>query len=281
MDENILPELDAPGVDDSRPPPTQEPSLAEEGLPGEPALEARGAGPVGQAEETPAAAPSTTGAFFSPSPPAAPFPLAAALLNLTGLGLGYLYLRRWIRWAIHLAFTVILLVVAYLMNPAGLPWLWLGIGGAWLVWMVVDGWLQGARLRRAAPERPAGRWWLPTVIGIVAVALVAGGVWCYLFFGQREFDAGMAAYRSGDCRQAIHTMNWVTSFYELTLSPNVATADRTIVECSLLVYAENQWQDAAYDEAAAGYETYLDNYPGGELVPLAREQAAEVYLDWA
>ena len=280
MDEKTLPGPEEIGATDSLPPFTEEPGPAEAGLAEEPTSADTETPPSALAEETSAADPSIVmrGPVLQTS--AAPFPPAAALLNLTGLGLGYLYLRRWIRWGIHLVVTLGLIVAAYLSGAASLPWLWLPIWGIWLAWMVVDGWLQAARLQRVAPKRPAGRWWLPIAIGWVAVVLVVGGVAAYLSFGQQEFDAGMEAYHAGDCRQAIQHMNWVTSFYELTLSANVATADRTIIECSLLVYAENQWQGAAYEEATAGYETYLDNYPRGGLVPLAREQVAEVYLDW-
>ena len=79
----------------------------------------------------------------------------AALLNLTGLGLGYSYLGRWWRQALHLVVTAGLVVIAFATGAAALPWLWVAITIAWLGWMAVDAW-RIARSRHAAPAGAGG-----------------------------------------------------------------------------------------------------------------------------
>jgi len=54
------------------------------------------------------------------------WPLAVALLNLTGLGLGYLYMKRWLRWLVHLLLTAGLIATVFLTNGASRPYLWGG-----------------------------------------------------------------------------------------------------------------------------------------------------------
>ncbi len=210
-----------------------------------------------------------------------PWPPAVALFNLTGLGLGYLYLRRWIRWAIHFVVTVGLFVAAYLTNATSYWLAWMIAWGVWLLWMVFDGWFQAFRSQRIAPERVTRRRWLSLALGVWAVSIVAAGVWTYLYLGWKEFNTAMAAYRSGDCRPALERFSWVTSFYELTLSSNTAIADAKIVECRQLIGAEDAWRRGEYAGAIASYEDYLQRYPSGEPLPFVRNSVAQVYSDWA
>jgi len=209
------------------------------------------------------------------------WPLAAALLNLTGLGLGYLFMKRWVRWLIHLLLTVGLVTTAFLTNGAGSPKLWVAIFCLWLLWMAFDGWRQARRLAQAAPAGAAGRRWLPVAVAVLVLVLEAVGVWGYTALGRRTFAQGMDAYRDADCWTAIQRFNRVTTLYELTLSPNVAAADAGIVECSVLVFAENSKEQSQYPQAVDGYRTYLDLYPESLLTAFARDALAETYGEWA
>ena len=217
----------------------------------------------------------------SPSQGVLRWPPAVALLNLTGLGLGYLYMKRWLRWLVHLLLTAGLVATAFFSNAARLPGLWKAVLGLWLLWMAFDGWRQARRLARAAPAEAAGRRWLPVAVAILFLVLGVAGLWGYAALGQREFAEGMAAYRATDCRTAMQHFNRVTTLYELTLSSNVAAADAGIVECSLLVFAENAREQGEHAEAADGYATYLHLYPESALIIFARDTLAETYGEWA
>lgn len=81
-----------------------------------------------------------------------PQPARSALLNLTGLGLGYVYLGRRRRQVLHLLITVALVVIAFVTGAAALPWLWVVVAVCWLGWMAVDGWRADAG--RAIAVRP-------------------------------------------------------------------------------------------------------------------------------
>ncbi|WP_299529007.1 hypothetical protein [uncultured Streptomyces sp.] len=111
-----------------------------------------------------------------PPPPGAALRSAAAgLLNLSGLGLGYLLTRAWLRAAACLAATVILLLVAFPADPDGVPAGWLA--GYVLVLLVAA--VDGARTARRTPV--AGSWKpvLAAALGLVLLAAPLGGTLLY------------------------------------------------------------------------------------------------------
>ncbi|RLC92159.1 MAG: hypothetical protein DRI77_13185, partial [Chloroflexi bacterium] len=209
------------------------------------------------------------------------WPPVVALLNLTGLGLGYLYIKRWLRWLIHFLLTVGLIATPFLTKRAALAGLWAAIIGLWLLWMTFDGWWQARRLVRASPAGTIGRAWLPLALSAIIVVVIMGGLGGYFALGQRAFAAGVAAYEEADCRAAMRHFNSVTTFYALTISPNVTVADARVAECSLLVFGENTSQEGEYADAIASYEAYLHLYPESALLAFAQDSLVETYGDWA
>jgi len=240
--------------------------------------------PLLATEEMAEPAPAPPAPEEGPAPPEARPPrpvrgvprgsLGVVLLNFTGLSLGYLYLHRWLRVIVYLLFTAGLVITAFLTNAAYLPFLW-------VLWMAFDGGWLAWRMRRAAPTGAVGRWWLPVVVALLLIVFEIAGLGAYYVLGQQDFAAGVSAHEAADPRSAIQHFRRVTTFYELTFSPNVPEADARIVEDSVLVLADSAWKREAYADAAAGYEAYLGLYPASVLVPFARESAASVYDEWA
>ncbi|WP_328492194.1 hypothetical protein OHS59_05130 [Streptomyces sp. NBC_00414] len=121
--------------------------------------------------------------FVVPPMPTAPPPAPAdgwraagvALLNLCGLGLGYALVRRWWLMAACWVATAVLLLVALPADPDGVS------GGALVAYLVflglaaVHGAVVGLRTRLTWP--PAA--WIAVVMGIVLLAVPAGGVALY------------------------------------------------------------------------------------------------------
>ena len=101
--------------------------------------------PPGYQAQPPPALPAA-----EPKPPVGPprWPVAVALLNLTGLGLGYWYLERRLRGWLALAGTLALVVIAFATDAADRPWQWVGIAVVWTGLAALDGW----RLARRHPE---------------------------------------------------------------------------------------------------------------------------------
>ncbi|NEB77257.1 hypothetical protein G3I40_18825, partial [Streptomyces sp. SID14478] len=113
------------------------------------------------------------------SPPGPPEParaLAVALLNLCGLGLGYVFLRKWLLAALCLAATVALLVVALPADPDGVP-AWALVGYPVLLLLAAaDGARRGLRTRSTTVRiRPV----VALVLGFVLLAVPAGGAVAY------------------------------------------------------------------------------------------------------
>ncbi|WP_059006088.1 hypothetical protein [Streptomyces specialis] len=105
----------------------------------------------------------------------------AALLNLSGVGAGYLYLRRWRRAIPSWIATGALLRAALPVEADGIPGLWPVLYAGWLVLTALDGW------RLAGPAPVAGRGpWLPLTAGVL---LLAGPATAGVFFGRAREQA--------------------------------------------------------------------------------------------
>ncbi|MFD7880851.1 hypothetical protein ACFV3N_00290 [Streptomyces bauhiniae] len=108
-----------------------------------------------------------------PAPPSALRAAAVALLNLSGLGLGYALLRRWGPLALCLAATAVLLFVALPADADGLP---TGVLVGYLVVLLLAA-AHGARLGLRTPLSPRAP--LALLLGLVLLAVPAGGALWY------------------------------------------------------------------------------------------------------
>lgn len=134
-------------------------------------------------------APPPMPSFPPAAPPPPPVPLgpadplraiAVALLNLTGLGLGYLLVRRWIPLAGCLLATVALLVIALPADPDGVPG---GVLVGYLVLLVAaaaHGAYRGLRTPLSWPPQSP----VAIVLGLVLLAAPVGGA--VLYDGARD-----------------------------------------------------------------------------------------------
>ncbi|WP_369373742.1 hypothetical protein AB1046_07050 [Promicromonospora sp. Populi] len=103
--------------------------------------------------------------------PAPPHPLTAALLNLSGLGLGYLHLRAWVRLVVALAATAGLVWVALPIGREPIAVWWpLGYLGALVLFSLDAALLARRRARRPERRRTV---WSPRAAGRVAWATLA------------------------------------------------------------------------------------------------------------
>ncbi|WP_328538089.1 hypothetical protein [Streptomyces sp. NBC_00344] len=111
-----------------------------------------------------------------PPGPADPLRAAAvALLNLSGLGLGYALIRNWLALAACWIATGILLLVALPADPDGVPGAALLGYLAVLVLAAVHGAVRGLRTPLSWPPRAP----LAVLLGVVLLAVPAGGVASY------------------------------------------------------------------------------------------------------
>ncbi|MFB8773825.1 hypothetical protein [Streptomyces broussonetiae] len=128
---------------------------------------------------------SSHGFAIPPMPPMPPGPppaapdglraLAVALLNLSGLGLGYALLRRWLAAAVCLAVTAVLLFVALPADADGVSSALVGCYLAFLLLAAVHGAVAGLRSPLVWPgQRP-----LALALGVTLLAVPAGGAVLY------------------------------------------------------------------------------------------------------
>lgn len=121
--------------------------------------------------------------FYGPPTPPPPPPgpanpvraLAVALLNLSGLGIGYALIRRWIELAICLVATVVLLVIALPAKSDGVSGGVVVAYAAFLVLAALHGALRGLRTPLSWPAKAP----IAIVLGVVLLAAPVGGVVAY------------------------------------------------------------------------------------------------------
>ena len=207
------------------------------------------------------------------------------ILNLTGLGLGYLYQKQWRRWGIHLLITIILITTAFLTNASKQPILWLPVFGLWLCWMAFDGW----RIHQGPDPKdylfslqlPENRQWLILAVPAFLLVLIAAGLMGYISMGGKEFQLGQQAYQEADCESAVEHFNKVTSIYELTFSSQISAADDRLLECDVLLSANQAYQEGDFEEAIQSYQGYLEIDSDYELTTYTEEALAASYYGWA
>jgi len=200
-------------------------------------------------------------------------PEGAALLNLTGLAIGYLYLGRRRRAAAHLAGTAALVAAAFASGAAADPWQWRIVGGYWLAWQAVDAWWLAA----AAPRRNAR----PVLTGLMLVAAVVAGLAGYGAAGRAAYAEGRAAQADGDCATAMDRYDQVTGPFELTLSTTVAKAAAARDLCREFVTATVFARLGDPAEAVDRFHALLDEHPFEPLAPTVATRLTGTYLAWA
>ncbi len=206
-----------------------------------------------------------------PTPPEPRSTAAAVLLNLTGVGAGYLYLRRRGQAWTAAVLAVVLVAVAFATNAAANPWLWRTLAAVWLAILVLDA-------RRIAVKHPPIANRRPVVIGVIAVVAVVGAYVGYGVLGRGAYDDGLAAQGRGDCAAATDRFKAVTGPYELTLSSDIAAANRGLVECADFTRAAESEDEAA---AVQRYTRFRRDHPDSPLGPFAHDELVETYTTWA
>ncbi|MER6071698.1 hypothetical protein ABT187_23180 [Streptomyces sp. NPDC001817] len=110
-----------------------------------------------------------------PAPPDAWRAAAVALLNLSGLGLGYALLRRWVLMAACWTATAVLLLVTVPVDADGVPGAALAGYAVLLLLAALHGGFAGLRTRLARPARAP----LALLLGVLLLAVPAGGTLWY------------------------------------------------------------------------------------------------------
>jgi tetratricopeptide (TPR) repeat protein len=203
---------------------------------------------------------------------------AAALLNLTGLGLGYLYLRRWLRATACIVIVALMVWVAFANDASGSPWLWRILAATWAVATAADAW----GVARGLP-RPATRvqWLRPVALGLVAVLAIVGAHIGYAGAARATYAAGLEAQGRADCVEASRSFDALTGPYELTLSRDVPAAAVRRAECTDFLGAEQSERAGALAAAVTAYQAFRRDHPGSLLEPFVHEGTRRALLAWA
>jgi tetratricopeptide (TPR) repeat protein len=207
-------------------------------------------------------------------------PWEVALLNLSGLGLGYAVTTHWVRFAIHLAVTIGLVVTGFASKAHTNAALWIIIFILWLGWMVFDGWNITQRTIKQANKANIKLQVIPTAIGIAALILMVGGMVAYSLLASANFVQAMKAYNTSDCAAAQPLFKKMSSIFELTFSPKISLAELKIEECSTLLAAEEAESQGNYSDVIDAYKGYLNQYPNNPPSDGVREKIAATYFAW-
>lgn len=223
----------------------------------------------------------------------------AALLNLSGLGLGFLYLRRWGLAALHMG--LLAPWVAWASTPG---WIFLLVvlvaGSVFAAWrsprrgptvppekIVMTAYQGGRRVHtlvanpnRTPVPRPPVRvltrsTWLPLVVAVVAVAAVAVIVATYRSGAADALAAGNEAHAEGDCDEANRHYDRVTGHYGRSLTPAIDDAENGRAACRTLEDAREHADAGELTTAVLDYQDYRD-LPGALYAEGAGAELATV-----
>ena len=186
--------------------------------------------------------------------------LRAALLNLSGVGAGYFYLRNWLFFGINVGVTLALLVTAAILGAADDLLVWVPSLLFWILITVVHGLFAGRshdRRLMGRGEQPSAKP-MPMILAACLVLVMAAsllGVWQA---GEWRLRVADAAHARGDCDTAIDAYNGVEAGFQLSMSPSLMNRARSGVEaCELLRRAQSDVDNEAYDHALESYSEYF------------------------
>lgn len=238
----------------------------------------------------PGGVPPGPGQFAGPPPPgrpslglfSSPSAIRAGLLNLSGFGAGYFYLKQWPFFAAALIVTGGLLMTAALMGAADSLWVWLPI---FLLWFAVAG-THGLFAGRGKDERaltrgeqlPRGPLPVLTAGGLaVALVLIFAGVWQT---GEWQLRVAHAAHEDGHCMRAIDAYERVENGFQLSFSPSLMQRARDgAAACALLDRAQQDVDNGDYEQALDSYAGYFE-HPAAIWEDTDGE-IAEIHFDFA
>lgn len=202
---------------------------------------------------------------------------AAALLNSTGLSLGYFYLRRFRRGGLHLLITLVLLLGAYTTPQLHIALPALILIAAWLAWMTFDGWQQA---KKAAPPAPIPAW-AALLAGGVMLIFSLSNIFSYLNTAREIYNNGAQAYAESNYPLAHEALTSFTRSYHLSLNENLPNAEKLVVECAALQQAQTLAQAGDYPASIQAYQAYLNDYPQSAKIEETNAAIAQNNLDWA
>lgn len=203
-----------------------------------------------------------------------------AALNLTGLGLGYLALQNWKRWAIHFAGLLILIFAGSMAHASNQPTVWMVLFLLYFLWMAYDGWKQAGKNRDHIPSQLKSKpWVIPVLIFLIFVCEILGFSF-YRTSAKNTYQVGMEKYESSNYPEAEFYFNRLTTIYELSLDPVVVTGSEKLAETRALVSAENVRKSQQFQAAIDSYNSYWKQYPKSTKKNEIDNAIASVYREW-
>ncbi|MBN2678078.1 MAG: tetratricopeptide repeat protein [Anaerolineaceae bacterium] len=202
--------------------------------------------------------------------------LEVAILNFSGIGLGYLYMRSWLRWGIHLAGTLVLLITATIFKASKAPWLWIMLWLIWLGWMVFDGWRQKSQVKATKLGL------LKSAAISVAAIILIGGLWgISRIICNKVFSTGMTAFNEANYHLSLSKFDTVSNLCQLTFSPVIPQAEELRSQSALMLFAQESIEAAKYEDAINAYTSLINLYPQSEKNKAASNQLPLIHHQWA
>lgn len=199
--------------------------------------------------------------------------ILAGLLNLSGLGVGFGYLRRWGALVVYWLGLVIWVVLA------SSTMLWLALLVIWwataVVWVVIAG--TEPRFR----SRPPGRTWVPVSIGVGLLLVVTSQIVSYRESASTVLADGDDAHADGDCDEAVDRYDELTSSYKVSFTTAVDRAEAPRAACERLLRARSASEEDDYTTAIAHYQGYAEHGAAALFAEGADAELATVRAGYA
>jgi tetratricopeptide (TPR) repeat protein len=200
----------------------------------------------------------------------------AAILNLSGLGLGYMHLKQWRRWGIRFGVTIAILTIATVLKGSQMPWLWIPLWFIWIGWMTLDGWLQGKRVIHTKNRI--------IISSIISLGVIAFGILIWVIsyaVGTSIYKNGLKSFEKNDYQSALTKLNLFSNIFQLTFSPSIINAEVMRDQSALLIFGKESLTNFNYEDSVEAYSAFIGLYPDSEKIPGVSSQLAAAYHQWA
>ena len=203
-----------------------------------------------------------------------------ALANLNPFGIGYLLSNQKKRWLIFLGGSILLVIAAQVLNASRMPVLWAGVFIAWFLVMAVDLWLLLKR-KAWAPSGLINK--SPALLPIFAVLITVlfyGGFFLYRQAGTKIYQTGVNSYENGEYNAAVKDLTIFSSWYRLTLNPDILAVPGMLDKNEKLIAIRDQVNASEFEKALQSIIEHKSLYPKSTKLEELSSLAVDATLGW-
>ena len=194
------------------------------------------------------------------------FILSITLLNLSGLGLGYVWLQEWPRFALNINFVVSFGSFVFnndFSNRQSFPII---IFSLFILVSVIDSFFQAKKKVNNCPKVISDKRFQLMVIAFFVITLEIFGICVYQQTGENLYQKAKNNYETYNFIEASINYTKFLKYYGNTSSLDITKVKRISQESDLLSIAEQSFIGNNYQQALSSYQEFMNLYPDSDVI---------------